>query len=144
MSGSIPSVEERQIKADSESDTLLSLENLIKNHVESINKLKVELKTQREMFEDSFNSNPKYREQEDKVKSVTKEKNSIRAEILKQPSVAMLSQKIKDIRFDMTEQQKTLSDLLVDYQEQTKATQLELFDGSVFEMVKSVKLVKAR
>jgi|SRR6185437_3054325 len=121
---------------------LLSLEELIKNHIESIEKLKLEVKQQREMYEDSFNSNPTYREHDEKVKEVSKGKNSVRQEISKQPSVSMLAQKIKDLRFDMNEKSKTLSDLLQDYIEQTGATSIETRDGKVLEIIRTSKLVK--
>jgi predicted RNase H-like nuclease (RuvC/YqgF family) len=125
-----------------QANALLSLEELIKNHIEAIDKLKIELKTQREMYEDSFNSNPTYREHNEKVKEVSKGKNSVRQEISKQPSVATLAQKVKDLRFDMNEQSKTLSDLLQDYHEQTGATSIETRDGKVLEIVSTSKLVR--
>ena len=134
--------EELDVPVTDQSAGLLSLEELIKNHIDSIDKLKLELKTQREMYEDSFNSNPTYREHDEKVKEVSKAKNAFRQEISKQPSVAMLSQKVKDIRFDINEQSKTLSDLLQDYREQTGATSIETRDGKVLEIVSTARLVK--
>lgn len=121
---------------------LLSLEELIKNHIESIDKLQLEIKQQREMLDDAFNSNPTYREHMDKVKDVTQAKNKVRQEIAKQPSVAQLAQKVKDMSFDKNEKSKTLSDLLQDYIEQTGATQIETRDGKVLEIVRTSKLVK--
>jgi predicted RNase H-like nuclease (RuvC/YqgF family) len=94
------------------------------------------------MYDDSFNSNPTYHEHKERVKEVTNAKNSVRREIAKQPAVAQLEQKTKDLRFDINESQKTLSDLLADYKEQTGATQLELFDGRTMELVTTVKLVR--
>jgi len=125
-----------------QASALLSLEELIKNHIEAIDKLKIEVKQQREMLEDSFNSNPTYREHEEKVKEVMKGKNSVRQEISKQPAVAALNQKVKDLRFDMNEKSKTLSDLLQDYIEQTGATSIETRDGKVLEIVRTSKLVR--
>jgi len=126
----------------SQADALLSLEELIKNHIESIDKLKLEVKQQREMYEDSFASNPTYREHDEKVKEVTKARNSVRQEISKQPSVAMLSQKVKDLRFDLSEKTKTLSDLLQDYREQTGATSIETKDVKILENVITARLLK--
>lgn len=123
---------------------LLSLEELIKNHIDSIDKLKEELKQAREMFEDSFNNNPTYKEHVDKVKDVQKAKNSVRQQIAKQPSVAALEQKVKDIRFDISEQGKTLSDLLQDYKEQTGATSIETNNGQVLEIVSTSRLVRSK
>jgi predicted RNase H-like nuclease (RuvC/YqgF family) len=120
---------------------MLSLEELIKNHIDSIDKLKEELKEAREMFEDSFNNNPTYKEHLEKVKEVSKGKNSVRQQIAKQPSVATLEQKVKDVRFDINEKSKTLSDLLQDYKEQTGATSIETKNGKVLEIVSTAKLV---
>ena len=123
-------------------DALLSLEELIKNHIDSIDKLRDEIKKSREMFEDSFDNNPTYREHEERLKEVSKGRNSVRQEIGKQPSVAGIAQKLKDLRFDFNEQGKTLSDLLQDYHEQTGATQIETRDGQIMEIVSTSKLVR--
>jgi hypothetical protein len=130
------------VTGEDQANAMLSLEELIKNHIASIDKLKIELKNQREMLEDSFNNNPTYREHTEKVKEVTKAKNTVRAEIAKQPSVAQIAQKVKDLRFDMGEQNKTLSDLLQDYHEQTGATSIETLDGKVLEIVSTARLVR--
>ena len=130
------------VSSGDQASALLNLEELIKNHIESIDKLKLEIKQNREMLEDSFNNNPTYHEHDEKVKEVTKAKNSVRQEIAKQPSVATLNQKVKDLRFDMNEKSKTLSDLLQDFIEQTGATQIEMRDGKVLEIVRTSKLVR--
>jgi len=119
----------------------LDLEQLIKNHVKAIDDLKDELKKKREMYADSFNNDPTYREHDEKVKEVSKARSSVKQQIAKQPSVAALAQEIKDIRFDLKEKKKTMSDLLLDYREQTGAKQLELFGGQVVEIVQTAKLV---
>lgn len=121
---------------------LLSLEELIKNHVESIDKMREEIKQVREMFEDSFGNNPTYVEHTERAKKAAKERNSVRQQIAKQPSVATLAQKLKDMRFDINEQTKTLSDLLQDYHEQTGATQIEARNGQLMEIVSTAKLVR--
>ena len=64
----------------------------------------------------------------------------MRQQIAKQPSVAVLDQKVKDMRFDISEQNKTLSDLLQDYKEQTGATQIEV-NGKTYAIVSVSKLV---
>jgi len=122
--------------------TLLSLEELIKNHIESIDKARDEIRQVREMFEDSFGNNPTYLEHTERAKKAAKERNSVRQQIAKQPSVAILAQKMKDLRFDLSEQTKTLSDLLQDYHEQTGATQIEARNGQLMEIVSTAKLVR--
>lgn len=121
---------------------MLNLEELIKNHIDSLDKLRNEMKEQREMYEDSFNNNPTYREHQEKVKEATKGRSQVRQQIAKQPSVAVLDQKIKDMRFDIKEKQQTLSDLLADYKEQTGATSIETRNGQVLEIVSTARLVR--
>jgi len=123
---------------------LLNLEELIKNHIDSIDKLKDELKQAREMFEDSFGNSPAYHEADLKYKEASKGRSQVRQQIAKQPSVATLAQKVKDLRFDMSEQQKTLSDLLQDYHDQTGATSIETKSGEVLEIVSTAKLVRKK
>jgi len=65
----------------------------------------------------------------------------VRQELVKQPAVATLKQKVDDIRFDISEQSKTLSDLLQDFKEQTGATEIEARDGKIYSIVSISKLV---
>jgi|SRR6185369_9815647 len=125
----------------SQAAAFLNLEELIKNHIEAIDKLKDELKQKREMFEDTFNNSLTYKEHMDKVKEANKAKASVRSELVKQPAVATLKQKVDDIRFDISEQSKTLSDLLQDFKEQTGATEIEARDGKIYAIVSISKLV---
>jgi hypothetical protein len=140
-------IEGEELGTDSPAGTdqaaaLLSLEELIKNHIDNIDHLRHELKEQREMFEDSFTNNPTYREVTEQAKDAAKKKSQAREQISKQPSVAQLNQKIKDLRFDISESSRTLSDLLQDYKDQTGATQIETRSGQVLEIVSIMKLVK--
>ncbi len=140
-----PEAEVRTLKINdgqNNAQDFLNLAELINNHIESIDKLKEELKNTREMYEDSFNNDPTYKENLEKVKDVTKAKNTVRQQIAKQPSVATLEQKVKDLRFDINESSKTLSDLLQDYKEQTGATEIETRNGQILEIVSTSRLVK--
>jgi hypothetical protein len=127
--------------SSSQVDVLLSLEEMIKNNIESIDKLKQELKLQREMFEDTFNNNPTYRENSEKVKEVTKIKSQTRQQIMNQPSVLQLANKIKSNRSEVKERQSALSDYLKEYQRMTGATEIEGRDGKIREIVNDAKLI---
>jgi uncharacterized coiled-coil protein SlyX len=127
---------------DNQAAALVSLEELIKNHIDSIDRNRIELKKLREQFEDSFVNNPAFRDRSEEVKEVTKARSQVRAQIAKQPSIMQLDQKIKDLRFDLAEQTKTMSDLLADYKEQTGATSIETHNGQVLEIISEMKLVR--
>lgn len=121
---------------------LLSLEELIKNHIQSLEKLQDDVKKHREMFADAFENSEVYREHEKRVKDVTKEKSQAREQILKQPAMQSLGQKIKDFNTELKEKKAALSDYLLEYQRMSGATEIEGHDGKVRDIVNNAKLVK--
>lgn len=123
-------------------DVLFSLEEMIKNHIASLDSLRDELKKQREMFEDVFINDETFRTNSEKAKEANKAKNTTRQQILAQPAVAAISSKVKSIRSDIKERQGALSDYLQEYQRLTGATEIEGKDGQVREIVNSAKVVK--
>ena len=121
---------------------LLSLEELIRNNIDSIEKIQLELRKQREMFDDSFNNDPVYREHTERVKEVNKTKSATKQQIMKQPSVMQLSNHIKSMRQEIKERQSSLSDYLQEYQRMTGATEIESSSGDLLRIVNNSKLVK--
>lgn len=128
--------------ATGQAAVLLNLQEMIKNHIESLDKLRVEQKKQREMFEDSFNNNPTYRENAEKAKEAVKVKATTRQQIASQPSVIAISNKIKGLSQDIKERQAALSDYLLEYQRMTGANEIEDNDGQIREIINSAKLIK--
>lgn len=132
-----------QIKrADTDATVLLSLEEMIKNNISAIDKLNDELKKQRQMFADNFINDATYREQEEKAKEAAKIKNQTRQQILKQPAIATIAEKIKSVSQDLRERKAALSDYLLEYQRMTGATEIEDNDGQLRTIVNDAKLVK--
>lgn len=121
---------------------LLNLEEMIKNHISSIDKFREEKKKLQEMFEDSFNNNPIYRENTEKAKEALKVKATTRQQIASQPSVIALQQKIKSVGQDLKERQTALSDYLLEYQRLTGANEIEDNEGQIREIINSAKLIK--
>lgn len=129
--------------ASDQTEVLFSLEEMIKNHIASLDSLRDELKKQREMFEDVFINDETFRLNSEKVKEATKAKNTTRQQIVNQPAVAAIASKVKSIRTDIKERQAALSDYLQEYQRMTGATEIEGKDGQVREIVNNAKVVKA-
>lgn len=121
---------------------LLNLEEMIKNHITSIDKFREEQKKLREMFEDSFNNNPIYRENTEKAKEALKVKATTRQQIASQPSVISIQQKLKGLSQDVKERQAALSDYLLEYQRLTGANEIEDNEGQIREIINSAKLIK--
>ena len=76
-----------------------------------------------------------------KMKEVNKIKSQTKAQIMNQPSVLQLSNKIKNARSEIKERQGALSDYLKEYQRMTGATEIEGRDGKIREIVNDAKLI---
>lgn len=120
----------------------LHLEGLVKQYIAAIAKLQGELKEKSQMLNDALEGDAVYNEHTEKAKEANKIKNATRQQILKQPALAELSERIKDLKFDVKEHQVLLSDYLAQYQKASGATQIEDEEGEVLEIVSVVKLVK--
>lgn len=121
---------------------LLNLQEMIKNYIQSLDKLREEKKKVQEMFEDSFLNNPVYRENAEKAKEALKVKATTRQQIASQPSVIALAQKLKGLNADIKEREVALSDYLLEYQRLTGANEIEDAEGQIREIVNSAKLIK--
>lgn len=121
---------------------LINLESIIKNSLIKINNLKDELKKEKEMFEDTLANDSVYNDHLQKVIQATNIKNETRKQILKQPAVVTVSQKVKDLRDEIKEIQQTLSSYLAQYQQLSGQNQIETENGEVMEIVVTARLVK--
>ncbi len=123
-------------------DTLLNLTSLIQNYLGNIARMKKELSEQRQMLEDSFNNDPKFKELADKAKEANKVKLALKKQILNQPQLAELNEKIKESKAELKEAQEILSSYLQDFAKQTGETQFEDANGEINQIVYIAKLVK--
>ncbi|MEK7605322.1 MAG: hypothetical protein AAB478_02230 [Patescibacteria group bacterium] len=121
---------------------LLNLEEMIKNYIQSLDKLREEKKKIGEMLEDSFVNNPVYRENAEKAKEALKVKATTRQQIASQPSVIALSLKVKGLNSDIKERQVALSDYLLEYQRLSGANEIEDAEGQIREIINSARLIK--
>jgi len=121
---------------------ILDLEKLIKNHISSIDRIKIELKKHREMLEDVFINDPTYKLHAEKAKEANKLKSSTKQQIARQPNVANLLSKVKGMREEVKGLEGALSDYLREYQRLSGVNEIEGEDGEVREIVYVAKLVK--
>lgn len=121
---------------------LLSLEELIKRHISSIEKLQVESKKHKEMFDDAFENSPVYRENSEKAKEAQKLKSTTRQEILKQPQMIQLADKIRTMREEMKDLKLALSDYLVEFQRLSGLKEIQDEQGEFREIINSAKAIK--
>lgn len=128
--------------SNKKTDEFFNLESLIKRYVNTINDLRVKLREQKQMMEDAFENDAVYREHAEKVKEANRIKSATKQQIAKQPSMQELQQKIKDLSFDIKENEVLLSDYLQQYQKASGVSQIELEDGEILEIVNVAKLVR--
>lgn len=129
-------------KANSKTADFLHLEGLVKQYIAAIAKLQGELKEKSQMLNDAFEGDAVYQEHAQKAKEANRVKSATKQQILKQPAVAELNERVRNLRFDIKENQALLSDYLAQYQKATGATQIEDEEGEVLEIVSVIKLVK--
>ncbi len=122
--------------------SMIELETIIKRYLKDIAGLKEDVRAQKEMFDDAFDNDVKYKETADKVKEVTKVKNAVKQAMMKDPAIVTTSEKIKELKDEMKNLQDALSNYVQEYQRVSGASQIEGEDGEVLEIVHTVKLVK--
>lgn len=126
----------------SDASVLTNLDELIKNHVVSIDRIKADLKAQKEMFDDIFTNDSTYQQHNNKVKEAAKVRNLTKGQILKQPNVAAIAEKMKEMKSNQKELEMALSDYLREYARLSGANEIELPNGEVREIVYTARLVK--
>ena len=122
--------------------SFLDLEAKIKRTLSLIDSAQMELKKHREMLDDAFEHDSVYHEYAEKADEARKTKTNTKQQILKDPAVAELDEKIKSMRVQVRELQESLSKDLQKYQETTGAKQIESEDGEILDIINKVKLVK--
>lgn len=125
-----------------QAETLVSITNLIQSYITSIGRHKMEIQENRQMLDDALLNDASYKEKEDKAKEAAKVRNAYKSQILKQPALMVLSEKIKGLRTEMKDAQQQLSDYLQEYQKLTGANEIEDANGNVNEIRYSARLVR--
>lgn len=144
MKTTIPTVMEIQAEPQGEAGIVLSLENLIKSHIESIEKLSEERKKYKEMLESAFMNDTVYQEHHKIAQAAIKIRLATKQQILKQQQNINFTNKVKDISNELKDKKSALSDYLLEYKRMTKANQLELFNGETVAIVETAKIIKVK
>lgn len=119
----------------------LSLESLIKGHLSTLDRLRVEIGEHTDTLNNVLENDPTYKQHAEDAKKATKVKSATKSEIMKRPDVLQVANKIKAAREEIKEQQTTLSELLSEYQRTTGLDSIETDDGKVRKIVMTAHLV---
>lgn len=134
-------VEESTEGSGNQATVLLSLEEMIKKYISRLDQLKIEVKKQKEMYDDSFLNNPTYIENTEKAKAAAKDLQVTKKNIASQPAVIQVSLKLKSMRDEVKEIEQSLSDYLQEFQRLSGANEIEGEDGKIRDIINTAKLV---
>ncbi len=138
-----PNTGQDSLSGDSQAESLIAIEGLIKNRLQQIEVLTSEMKALKEMFDDYLINDPKYSEAKDKVKEATKEKTAAKKEAVSQPEAESIIAKLKEAREQLKDLKGTFSASLRDYEKLSGSDQIEIEPGDIRKIVYNAKLVKA-
>jgi predicted RNase H-like nuclease (RuvC/YqgF family) len=134
----------RPAAGTSEIENLMTVTNLVKNYITSIERAKNDLLKQREMLEDALSNNSQYKEACEEAKEASKIKADVKRQILEQEKLLDLSNKIKELSLNLKETKSALSEYLVEYSRLSGSKQIEGDDGKTLEIVYTAHLVKTQ
>ena len=129
--------------ATATANDLVTITNLIQSYIAQIDRSSKELSANKQMLMDAFLNDPTYRQHERSVKETVKVRSATKMQILKQPTLSELSEKIKDIAASVKDAKQSLSDYLQEFARITGAREIEDSEGELREIVYTAKLVKA-
>ena len=136
-------VDAQVIEPANGAEVLINLESMIKNHIAQIDKVTEDLKKHKDMLDDIFANDSTYKQHDEVAKEAAKIRNATKAQIMKQPQAADLSNKVKVYRGEVKELKMALSDYLREFQRMSGGVnEIEGEDGEVREIVYTAKLVK--
>ncbi len=125
-----------------QSTVYLSLENLIKSNLTTIDTLQKQYKEQKEMVDNVLENDQTYRQHLETAKEANNVKSATKQQIMKRPDVIRIAEKMKALKEEMKETQATLSDLLQEFQRVSGSNVIEREDGQILEIVSTSKLVR--
>lgn len=109
-----------------------------------LEKAREEYKKAKEMYDDTFVNDPDFQEADKEVKEVSKKKKEIQTRLARQPHVASLNTKLKEVKDHIKENEEVLSQELIEYYRTAGVTEIEDADGNVQEFAIVIKLKPKR
>lgn len=127
---------------DNGADRLLNTESMIKRLLGDIEKFRSDIKEQKDMFDSTFENDAVYAEKLKKESEIKKEKETARQTLLKTSSALAADSKLKELKEELKDTQKSLEGLLKEYQILSGSNQITRDDGAIYEIVTTYKIKK--
>lgn len=113
---------------------------IVRRRLSIIEKSKEELKKLKDMYNDAFLNNELFVKADKIVKEATQKRKEIAAQLAKQPAVAEVAGKLKDIKEQVKSEEVALTDDLMEYYKTAGVMEIEDADGNVREFEITIKL----
>lgn len=113
---------------------------IVRRRLTIIEKSREELKKLKEMYTDAFLNNELFVKADKLVKEATQKRKEIQAELSKQPAVAQVAGKLKDVKEQVKSEEVSLGDDLMEYYKTAGVMEIEDADGNVREFQITIKL----
>ncbi len=123
-------------------ELLLNTESMIKRYLGDMEKLRNDIKEQRDMVDSTFENDAVFSEKMKKEDEVKKEKEALKEQLMKTTAVLQADAKLKELKDELKDTQKSLEGLLKQYQELAGTNQIVRDDGEIFEIVTTFKIKK--
>lgn len=130
--------------ASSEMNQLLTLEQMIKGYIADLERIQGQVKTQKDMFNRSFEQDKEYSEVDAEVKTLARKKTEQKQRIVKSDAVSAVQMKIDELQTELKETRQSLSDYLNRYIHLTQKSEFLGPDGEAYQIIHTAKLVKKK
>lgn len=122
----------------------LELESLIQRYMDDVEKLKNEIKTQKEMYNASFENDAEYAQADADAKELKKKVSAAKQRITQQPAVKDAESRMSELKDEMKDVQDAISGLAEQYQQVAGTNQIVQDDGQVLEIVRNFKVIRKK
>ena|SRR3989344_6878966 len=136
--------EASSVPQTSDANQLLTLEQMIKGYMGDLVRIQEKIKTQKEMFNQSFEQDKEYSQVEEEAKKLNRQKTEQKQRIVKSDAVSAVQLKIDELQNELKEVRQSLSDYLNRYILLTQKSEFIGSDGESYQIVRSAKLVKKK
>jgi hypothetical protein len=123
---------------------IMQIEGYINAQMTDIAKLRDMMKDISSSYNDAFANDASYRDLDAKAKEAAKAKNNYKKQMMGDPALQDLANKLDGMKSEMRDLQTALSDYLREYNRVSGMTQFETKDGEILEIVNVFKLVKKK
>ncbi len=122
----------------------LELESLIQRYMDDVEKLKSQIKSQKEMYNASFEGDAEYAQADEAAKDAKKKAAAAKQRITQQPAVKDAEMRMSELKDEMKDVQEAISGLAEQYQTVAGTNQIVQDDGQVLEIVRNFKVIRKK